>query len=127
MFPVLAVGGLVIPTAPLVYLLGIYLSLNAIEWAAKSLQLPATRIYELVANAVIAGFIGARLGFILQNFSDFLNEPISIVWPLTNGYYGIAGVAVGILTFWYLIHRSSLPIMQTLDAVVVGVLADVGV
>ncbi|MGB1250079.1 MAG: prolipoprotein diacylglyceryl transferase [Candidatus Promineifilaceae bacterium] len=122
MYPVLPIGRLVIPTAPLIYLLGIYFSLSALERAAKSLQLPATRIYALTANSVIAGFVVARFVFVLQNFSDFMTEPLSIIWPLTNGYHVGSGLAAAVLIFLLLIRRNALPLAHTLDAAIVGVL-----
>ena len=125
MYPVLPIGSFVLPTAPLIYLLGIYLSLSAVEWAAKALQLPATRIYELVANAVIVGFVAARLAFILQNFSDFLAEPLSIIWPLTNGYDAITGLIAGGIVFVLLVQRSKLSLIQVTDVVIIGVLVAV--
>ena len=125
MYPVLPIGSLVLPTAPLIYLLGIYLSLNIVEWAAKALQLPATRIYEVVAGAVVAGFIAARLAFILNNFSDFLAEPLSLIWPLTNGYDPVVGFCASLIVFVLPIRHSKLPFAQVADAVIVGVVVAV--
>ena len=91
MLPFLNLGPLALPTGPLVYLLGVWLALFAVDRAARRLRLDAERHYALATTAVLAGFIGARLVFVLLHWSSYDDNLLGIVWPLTTGYSAIGG------------------------------------
>lgn len=122
MFPILNIGPAVVPTAPLLLILGLYVALSVVEQAAKSLGLAAVRTYEVATNGILAGFLIARLWFVVANLESFLANPVSIVWPLTSGYNLLAGVIGGAVMLVLLGRRHSLPLRPTLLALLPGVL-----
>ena len=86
MYPTLNLGPFVFPTAGIVYLLGVWLSLTLIERAAKQLHLNVEATYGLVVTGLIAGFLGARLLFVAEYWAAFQENLLGIIWPLTSGY-----------------------------------------
>ena len=81
MLPFLNLGPLALPTGPLVYLLGVWLALFAVDRGARRLGLDAERHYALATTAVLAGFVGARLVFVLLHWPSYDDNLLGIVWP----------------------------------------------
>ena len=64
-----------------------------------------------------AGIIGARLGFVLQNFQYYAANPIDIL-AVNHGGLSIHGaVIVGALVAWFLARKIKLPYMQLADVI----------
>ena len=122
MFPTISFGGLVLPTAGLVYILGAWLVLSIIERAAKALDLDAESTYGLAAIMLAASFIGARLVFIVLHWSAFQENLIGIVWPLTSGYHFLGGLFFGVAAGLLYGRAKQLPFGATLDALAPGLL-----
>jgi phosphatidylglycerol:prolipoprotein diacylglycerol transferase len=122
MFPSLNIGGLVLPTAGLVYILGAWLVLSVIERAAKALDLDAESTYGLAAISLAASFIGARILFVIFHWSAFQQNLIGIVWPLTSGYHFGGGLFFGALAGILYGRAKQLPLSATLDALAPGLL-----
>ena len=122
MFPTISLGGLVLPTAGLVYILGAWLVLSIIERAAKALDLDAESTYGLAAIVLAASFIGARLVFVVLHWSAFQENLIGIVWPLTSGYHAWGGLTFGVITGILYGRAKQLPFGSTLDALAPGLL-----
>ena len=122
MFPILNLGPAVIPTAPLILIIGMYGGLSVVEASAKRLGLDAVKTYGVAANSLIVGFVVARIAFVLNHLSTFLERPIAIVWPLTSGYSLATGVLGGLLMLVFLRSRHNLPLRPTLLAVLPAVL-----
>src|SRR5690606_37496711 len=95
MFPYLNLGPIGLPTAPVVYLLGIWLALYAVDRAARRLGQEPERLYALASVALLGGFVGARLVFVLLHWSSFDDNFLGIVWPLTSGYNALGGILIG--------------------------------
>lgn len=122
MFPSIDVGPFVLPTAGLVYILGIWLSLSAAEWGARQTHLSVETIYTLAVTAVFTAFLVARLAFVAEYWAAFRENLVGIVWPLTNGYNVWAGMlAGGVAAFFYGRYKQLLP-LATLDALTPGLL-----
>ncbi|HFC11767.1 MAG TPA: hypothetical protein ENJ56_02905 [Anaerolineae bacterium] len=122
MYPILNIGPAIIPTAPLLLIIGLYLSLSVVERAAKMLGLAAVQIYEVCANALIAGFLLARLAFVAAHWDSFRAAPLSIIWPLNSGYMISAGVVGGLLILIGSIYRAKLPVRPTISALLPAIL-----
>ncbi|MEM7802253.1 MAG: prolipoprotein diacylglyceryl transferase family protein [Chloroflexota bacterium] len=115
MLPFISLGPLAIPSKPLIIIIGVYLSLSMLEMAAGRLKLNREAAHELGSSSVIAGFVGARLVFVLLNWSAFSRNLISIAWPLTFGYNLWAGLIIGILFYRLIAYRKSLNFIAYLD------------
>lgn len=122
MFPTISIGGLVLPTAGLVYILGAWLVLSVIERTAKVMGLDAESTYGLAAVMLVASFLGARLLFVILHWSAFRENIIGIVWPLTSGYHFAGGVFFGAIAGIYYGRAKQLPLGPTLDALAPGLL-----
>ena len=122
MLPFLNLGPLALPTGPLVYLLGVWLALWAVDRAARRLGLDAERHYALATTAVLAGFVGARLAFVLLHWSSYDDNLLGIVWPLTTGYSAIGGALIGAAAAVFYGRWRRLSLWPALDALAPGLL-----
>lgn len=120
MYPTLEIGPLVIPTAGLVYILGLWLALSAVERAAARLGLHVPATYTLAVTGVAAGFAGARLVFVALHWPAYSDNLLGIVWPLTSGFHLEAGLLVGASAAFFYGRLRELPLASTLDAVAPG-------
>ena len=120
MLPTLNIGSFVFPTAGLVYIFGTWLGLSLVERTAKKIGVDAEVSYGLAVTAVLVGFIGARLTFVVQYWPAFQESPLNIIWPLTSGFNIAGGLFFGVAGgFFYGRYKQvSWPI--TLDALVPG-------
>lgn len=122
MLPTLSVGPAVIPTASLVYILGIWLSLVLVEKAAKRLELHVPWTYNLATIALAAGFIAARLVFVATHWNAYRQNLLGIVWPLTSGFNLWAGLAIALTAGFFYGRARGLQLGATADALMPGVL-----
>ena len=122
MYPTLNLGPFVFPTAGIVYLLGVWLSLTLIERAAKQLHLNVEATYGLVVTGLIAGFLGARLLFVAEYWAAFQENLLGIIWPLTSGYNLGGGLFFGAAGAFFYGRYKRLPLWPTLDALTPGIL-----
>lgn len=120
MFPTLNIGGAVFPTAGLVIILGVWLSLSLVERSADRLKQDRTLMYGVAATAVFAGFIGARLTFVVQLWPAFRNNLLSIIWPLNSGYNLWGGIIIGLLAAFFYGRAKQLRPLITLDVLIPG-------
>ncbi len=122
MWPTLQLGPLVIPTGGLVLILGVWLALSVVERAAIRLELDVPATYGVAMVTLIAGFVGARLVFVLLHWEAYLQNPLGILWPLTSGFDFWGGLLIGGLAGMYYGRWKRLPLAATLDALVPGLL-----
>jgi phosphatidylglycerol---prolipoprotein diacylglyceryl transferase len=116
MLPTLSLGPLVLPTAPLILILGAWLSLWLLERSAQSLELNHEAVYSLGVVALLSGFVGARLSFVLLYWEAYRQDWLGIIWPLHTGYLPLAGLVVGVLGAFFYGRFHQLPPLATLDA-----------
>jgi len=122
MYPTLEIGPLVIPTAGLVYILGLWLALSTVERAAQRLGLHVPATYTLAVSGVAAGFVGARFVFVALHWQAYSDNLLGIVWPLTSGFHLGAGLLIGAAAAFFYGRLRQLPPGSTLDAVAPGFL-----
>ena len=68
--------------------------------------------------AVVAGFLGGRLGYVLTHTGDFRGRWLHVlaIWEGGLALYG--GLTVGILTGLWVARRRGLPVLRALDAAI---------
>lgn len=120
MWPTISLGRVTLPSAGLIYILGIYVALVVVERAARRLRLPHVALYSLAANALLAGFVGARLTFVFSHWSAFQDNWLGIVWPLTTGYSVGGGLIVALATAVLYGRARRLAVAPALGALVPG-------
>lgn len=124
MLPVLELGPFVIPTGGLVYIIGAWLVLSAVEQTAPRLKLDTSVTYSVVVTALVAGLVGARLVFVGLHWSAYQNNLLGVVWPLTSGFTAWAGLLIGLAGGFFYGRKMAVPPLATLDALVpAGVVA----
>lgn len=122
MLPYLNIGPIGLPTAPLVYLLGMWLALYAVDRAARRLGRDPERHYAIASVALLGGFIGARLAFVLLHWSSYDDNLLGIVWPLTSGYNAAGGVLIGLAAAFFYGRWRDLDLWPALDVLAPGLL-----
>jgi len=122
MLPYLNLGPIGLPTAPLIYIAGVWLALYAVDRAARRLGQAAEPVYALASLALLTGFIGARLLFVLLHWSSYDDNLLGIIWPLTSGYNAAGGVLLGVAAAVFYGRWRRLPLWPTLDALAPGLL-----
>ncbi len=122
MFPTISLGSIVLPTTGLVFIIGAWVLLSVIERAAKALKLDAEATYNLSTVALVGGFVGARLTFVLLHWSAYQENLAGIVWPLTSGFDLWGGLFFGITAAFFYGRARQLPPYATLDALIPGLI-----
>ncbi len=137
MLPYLNLGPIGMPTGPLVYLLGVWLALWAVERAARRVRSAALmrgqeratapddepETYVALATvALVAGLIGARLVFVLLHWSSYDDNLLGILWPINSGYNGLGGVLIGAAAAFFYGRWRRLPLWSSLDVLAPGAL-----
>jgi phosphatidylglycerol:prolipoprotein diacylglycerol transferase len=122
MLPYLNLGPLGFPTAPLVVLIGAWLSLYAVDRAARRLGHDPERLYGLAAVMMVAGFVGARLAFVLLHWSSYDDNLLGILWPLNSGFSGIGGVLIAAAGGYFYARWKRIPAWEALDTLSPGII-----
>jgi prolipoprotein diacylglyceryltransferase len=116
MLPILQIGPLALPVAPLSLLLAFWFGLSLAEKFAPRRGISSDLIYSLTLTGLIAGLIGARLGYIFQYPNAFLESPLSLI-SLNFGLLDpFAGFAFGLVAMLVYGQRAKLAFWNTLDA-----------
>lgn len=117
MFPEIAsLGPFTLHTYGLTIALGVFL---AVFWmtarARKNGFPPPEKVFDLVFVATLSGFIGARIFFVVQEGSWYLNHPLEIfeIWKGGLVYYG--GMAASFIGFIVYVRLQKLPILRSCD------------
>ena len=123
MFPILHLGPLAIPIAPVVLLCGFFLSASLVEHHAARLGLDRRAVSNMLYIAFGAALVGARLGYVVMHLDAFARDPLGIILPTPatlDTWWGIlCGIGAGALCGW----KTKVPLWRTLDALAPGIAA----
>lgn len=122
MLPTLNLGPLVISSAHLVYIIGIWLALLAVEKAASFLNLHVPWTYNLATLGLVSGFVVARLTFVATYWQAYQDNLLGIIWPLTSGFNPWAGLLAACFAAFFYGRARNLEPGATLDALAPGLL-----
>jgi len=115
MLPTLQLGPLALPAAPLALILSVWLGLSLSEQFAKKRGQNADGLYNLTFIAILSGIAGARLFFAAQNFSAFVQTPLSLFSRETGSLDPFGGFAAALLAALIYGQRAKLKFWPTLD------------
>lgn len=116
MLPIVQIGPLALQTPGLMYLLGLWLGLALAEKFAPRRGMKPETLYNLVLTSLIAGILGARLGYVVLYPEAFLAAPLSL-FSLNPGLLDpFSGFAVAFIAALVYGARQRLPFWNTLDA-----------
>ena len=120
MFPYLRLGPFILPMASLALLASFWLGLSLIEREAVRLKINASMLNNGIFYSLLAGLVGARVGYALEFSSAYLANPLSLLALTPTMLSPNAGLVVGLIVFMIFIQRKGLPIRLTLDAIAPG-------
>jgi len=115
-----SIGPLSVRWYGLMYVVGITIGLLVAWQYAKSKGITAHQLEKVVMWALPAGFVGARLYYVLQQpLGQYLNEPwrIIAVWEGGMAFYG--AIFAVVITIAILAWRMKLSIWKFLDVAVI--------
>ena len=92
---VLSVGGLLIPALRVSLLLALLLAPWLVGRFATQRALEAGWPVKVAENTVWLGLLGARLGFVVANWSAYRRAPLTILYVWQGGFMPVVGVLVG--------------------------------
>ncbi|MEO5888272.1 MAG: prolipoprotein diacylglyceryl transferase [Anaerolineales bacterium] len=120
MFPYLRLGPFILPMASLALLAGLWAGLPLIEREAVRLKINATTLSNVIFYSLLAGLIGARLGYALEFPALYSSNPLSLLALSPTTLSPSAGLIVGLIAFVIFVQRKQLPIQATLDSIAPG-------
>ena len=120
MFPYLRLGPFIFPMASLALLAGLWVGLPLIEREAVRLKINASTLSNLIFYSLLAGLIGARLGYALKFPAVYLSRPLSLLSLTPTTLSPSAGLIVGLIAFAIFAQRKGMPTRPTLDAIAPG-------
>lgn len=115
MFPIINIGPLALQAAGLILLLSFFFGVWLTGKFASGLCTNLDAIENSLLIGLIAGILGARIGFLLQNPNIFIANPLSLLSLTPSMLDASFGVLVGILTAFILAQKKNLPLWPTLD------------
>jgi phosphatidylglycerol:prolipoprotein diacylglycerol transferase len=115
MLPILQIGPVTLPLPGLLIIFGIWLGSLMAERSASHGRLTASKISNMIFYALIAGIIGARLGYVLRYFELYLQSPLGIMALNPNTLSPLEGGVAAVVIALIYAQRSSMPLWQTLD------------
>jgi len=96
--------------------IGVLLSLFLMKRRAVKEGFPGPdEVFDMAFVVLVWGFIGARLFYVIQNFSYYAVEPLKIfaIWEGGLIFYG--GAIAAFLGFWLTCRKKKWPFWKTLD------------
>jgi 2-amino-4-hydroxy-6-hydroxymethyldihydropteridine diphosphokinase len=115
MFPIIDLGPLAIQTAGLILILSLWFGVWLTGIFSDSLGTNHEDIENSLLFGVIAGIVSARIGFLLQHPSIFLENPLSLVSLTPSMLNTDFGVLIGFLSAVIFAQKKHLPLLPSLD------------
>jgi phosphatidylglycerol:prolipoprotein diacylglycerol transferase len=120
MFPVLQIGWVALPTAPLTLMLGVWIGAWLAEREATRLGLSGESISGLLMVGLVIGLLGARLGYVAQHLGSYRTDPLGVFSPNPATLALGPGLLGGLIAMLLDGRRRNLPLWRTLDALAPG-------
>jgi phosphatidylglycerol:prolipoprotein diacylglycerol transferase len=120
MLPLLRVFGLTIQTPLLAILVGYMLSLFLTSRIGADHGLDGNALSDAGFYGLIAGVIGARVGYVLQNLQAYMREPLSALMPSTTALLSVAGWVTGVAFAVFYLWRKRMLRWPLLDVLAPG-------
>jgi phosphatidylglycerol:prolipoprotein diacylglycerol transferase len=116
MLPILSIGPLSLPTPGLILLIGLWLGTTLAERFSPRRAIDSNKLYNLVMAMLISGFVGARLGFILQHLASYLANPLDMLALNMTANDPWSGGAAAFLAGAIYSRHHNLRLLDILDA-----------
>ncbi len=120
MFPVIQIGSFAVQTRELILLAAFWVASWAAERTAKRLGLRGDDVYNLGFYGLVAGLLGARLGYVIQYWSVYRDDLGAIFALNLNTLSPVAGLFVALATAYWYARRKRIANRRLLDALTPG-------
>ena len=64
----------------------------------KKLELKDESVIDIAILAIICGFLGAKILYVIVSFKDFLKDPLAVLG--SEGFVVYGGIIAGVLAAW---------------------------
>ena len=95
-------------------LLGFLLCLWLLQRRGRRMGLNPTALFDSAVAGLFGGIIGARIFYVIDNWSVYAADPIQIIRLDRGGLAFFGGLIGGGLAFLCMLYRKRLPVRQTL-------------
>lgn len=128
MFPVIDLGPLAIQASGLILILSLWIGIWLSSKFARNINTNGEAIENGILAGLLLGILGARIGFLLQNPSIFLDNPLSLVSltpSMLNPAFGLLVAGLVILIAFQRKHLSLWPTLDTLSPILILLFAGI--
>lgn len=118
----LQIGSFTIKWYSLMILLGVIVGIGILLKEGKKYNYPKDFLFNLCFWAIIFGFIGARIYYVLFNFEIYKNDPVSIFKIWEGGLAIHGGLITGFMTMYLYCKKYNVRLLKITDMAVPGIL-----
>ncbi len=118
----LQIGPFSIKWYSLMILLGVIVGIGLLLKEGKKYNYPKDFLFNLCFWAMIFGFIGARIYYVLFNFDIYKNDPVSIFKIWEGGLAIHGGLIAGFITIYFYCKKYNVRLLKITDMAVPGIL-----
>jgi len=122
MFPVIAIGPIILPTYPLSLLVALWAGNWLASRRASQLQLDANHVYNVTLYGLLAGFIGARFWYVITHWDSYIGQPSQALTLAPIALAGGEGLAMAGLVIFIYLQRQHVPLGTFADALAPGLI-----
>ena len=120
MYPFLRIGPLLLNFSGLAAVMGIWVAITITEKESLRMKLDSNQVSNSLLIGLVAGVVGARLGYALQYLQAFISNPLSLFSINPETLSPWAGLLTGLLAAVFYGRRKGLSLRPTLDALAPG-------
>lgn len=110
-----SIGNIDIPGYGFMIGLGFLVALFIGEYRAKKKDMKQEYVTDLALVAIICGFIGAKLLYIIVNFKEFMEAPLDVIGR--SGFVVYGGIIAGVLCCMLYCHIKKISFLQYFDII----------
>src|SRR5512143_2106809 len=122
MFPIIQLGPFAVPTRGLILLATLWVAVDVAGRASKRSGLRDDDVFNLVFTGLIFGLIGSRLGYVIQYWPVYRDDPGGILALNLNTLSPPAGLAAALLAGLWFAGRKKIANRRLLDVLTPGLL-----
>ena len=101
--------------------IGVLAAYYTVEYRAKQREMEWEKVFPLAIWAVLGGFLGSKLLYMLTRLPDLIADPSLIAGSLKNGFVVYGGILGGIFSAWIFCRRSRMDFLKMFDLVMPSV------
>lgn len=100
-----------------IIVVGIMIAIHFADKEARRLYFPEDTVTDLAFMALPLGILGARLYYVIFEWKNYIQNPISILYIWEGGLAIYGGIIAGVLTIWYFSRQKYYPFALLLDLI----------